>query len=134
MWKQAQYKKNYPGTSKPLNFCFVDGTGLCIDKNLGLILASYTVLPLLQKISRGNIKGLDVLSVNFMSNNCLSVNLLATVYIAMNHQYRKFETIFPEKELRGHSPNFHIHESVSDLYIPTIDLTSLLQEICGSIL
>ncbi len=25
--------------------------------------------------------------------------------------------IFPEKELCGHSPNFHIHVSVSDLYI-----------------
>jgi hypothetical protein len=32
--------------------------------------------------------------------------------------------IFPEKELRGHSPNFHIHVPVSDLYIPTIDLPS----------
>ncbi len=42
--------------------------------------------------------------------------------------------IFPEKELRGHSPNFHIHVSVSDLYIPTIDLTVLPQEICGRIL
>ncbi len=29
--------------------------------------------------------------------------------------------IFPEKELRDHSPNFHIHVSVSDLYILTID-------------
>ncbi len=37
--------------------------------------------------------------------------------------------IFPEKELRGHSPNFHYHVSVSDLYIPTIDLPILLQEI-----
>jgi hypothetical protein len=36
--------------------------------------------------------------------------------------------IFLEKELRGHSPNFHIHVSVSDLYITTIDLTILLQE------
>ncbi len=27
--------------------------------------------------------------------------------------------IFPEKELRGHSPNLHIHMSVSDLYITT---------------
>jgi hypothetical protein len=27
--------------------------------------------------------------------------------------------VFPEKELRGLSPNFHIHVSVSDLYIPT---------------
>ncbi len=32
-------------------------------------------------------------------------------------------------ELRGHSPNFHIHVSLSDLYIPTIDLPILLQEI-----
>jgi hypothetical protein len=29
--------------------------------------------------------------------------------------------IFPGKELCGHSPNFHIHVSVSDLHIPTID-------------
>jgi hypothetical protein len=42
--------------------------------------------------------------------------------------------IFPEKELRGHSPNFHIHVLVSDLYIPTMDLPILLQEICGPIL
>ncbi len=42
--------------------------------------------------------------------------------------------IFPEKELRGHSPNFHFHVSVSDLYISTIDLPILLQEMCGSIL
>ncbi len=28
--------------------------------------------------------------------------------------------IFPEEELRSHSRNFHIHVSVSDLYIPTI--------------
>ncbi len=42
--------------------------------------------------------------------------------------------IFPEKELRGHSPNFHIQVSVSDLYIPMIDLPILLQEICGPIL
>ena len=28
--------------------------------------------------------------------------------------------VFPEKELRGLSLNFHIHVSVSDLYIPTI--------------
>ncbi len=28
--------------------------------------------------------------------------------------------VFPEKELRGFSPNIHIHVSVSDLYIPRI--------------
>jgi hypothetical protein len=37
--------------------------------------------------------------------------------------------IFLEKEYRGHSVNFHIHVSVSDLYIPMIDLPILLQEI-----
>jgi hypothetical protein len=42
--------------------------------------------------------------------------------------------IFPEKEPRGHSPNFHIHVFVSDLYIPTMDLPILLQEIYGPIL
>ncbi len=41
--------------------------------------------------------------------------------------------IFPEKEVLGHSPNFHIHLSVSDAYISTIDLPILLQEICGPI-
>jgi hypothetical protein len=42
--------------------------------------------------------------------------------------------IFLEKELRGHSPNFHIHVSVSDLYISNVGLPILLQEICGRIL
>jgi hypothetical protein len=36
--------------------------------------------------------------------------------------------MFPEKELRGHSPNFHINVSVSDLDIPSIDLPILLLE------
>jgi hypothetical protein len=38
------------------------------------------------------------------------------------------QQIFPEKELRGLSPNFHNHVSVSDLYIHTIGLPNLLQE------
>ncbi len=42
--------------------------------------------------------------------------------------------IFPEKEYRGLSPNFHIHGSVSDLYISAIGLPSLLEEICRPIL
>jgi hypothetical protein len=41
--------------------------------------------------------------------------------------------IFPEKEYRGLSPNFHIHVSVSELYIPTMGLPFLLDEICGPI-
>ncbi len=39
--------------------------------------------------------------------------------------------IFPEKEYRGVSPNFHIHVSVSELYIPTMGLPFLREEICG---
>ncbi len=35
--------------------------------------------------------------------------------------------IFPDKELRGHSSNFHIHVSVSDLYIPRIGPHIFLQ-------
>jgi hypothetical protein len=35
--------------------------------------------------------------------------------------------IFPEKEYWGHSPNFHIHVSVSELYIPTVGLPFLLR-------
>jgi hypothetical protein len=36
--------------------------------------------------------------------------------------------MFPEKELRGLCPNYHIHVSVSDFYIPRIGLPILLQE------
>jgi hypothetical protein len=42
--------------------------------------------------------------------------------------------IFPGKEYRGLSPNFHIHVSVSELYIPTMGLPFLLEEKCGPIL
>ncbi len=42
--------------------------------------------------------------------------------------------IFPEKEYRGLGPNFHIHASVSHLYIPTIGPPILLEEICRPIL
>jgi hypothetical protein len=42
--------------------------------------------------------------------------------------------IFPEKEYRGLSPDFPIHVSVSELYIPTMGLPFLLEEICGPIL
>jgi hypothetical protein len=34
-----------------------------------------------------------------------------------------WKQIFLEKELHGHSPNFLIHVSVIDFYIPTIDLS-----------
>jgi hypothetical protein len=47
---------------------------------------------------------------------------------------RKLEGNIPEKEYRGLSPNFHIDVSVSELYIPTMKLPFLLEEICGPIL
>jgi hypothetical protein len=50
-------------------------------------------------------------------------------HTAKNQYRNKFETDIPRKELRGHSPIFHIHVSVSDLYIPTADLPILQQEI-----
>ncbi len=52
------------------------------------------------------------------------------LYTLQRSNTENAKQIFPEKELRCHSPNFHIPLSVSDLYIPTIDL----QEICGRIL
>jgi hypothetical protein len=49
-----------------------------------------------------------------------------------------WKQIFPEKELLGHIPNFHIHVqwwmSLSERYIPMTDLPILLQEIFGPIL
>jgi hypothetical protein len=43
---------------------------------------------------------------------------------------KKFEkhSKFKKIKLRAHSPDFHIRVSVSDLYIPTIDLPILMQE------
>jgi hypothetical protein len=62
------------------------------------------------------------------------------------HYYRLYNTIhcrdvktenskhiFPEKELRGHSPNSYVHVSVYDLCVPTIGLHILLQKIGGPI-
>jgi hypothetical protein len=44
------------------------------------------------------------------------------------HNTENSKQAFPEKELCSLSPNFHIHASLSDLYIPTIGLPILLQE------
>ncbi len=41
---------------------------------------------------------------------------------------RNFDFVFPEKELRGLSPNFHIHVSAGDLYIPVIGPPIFLQQ------
>jgi hypothetical protein len=65
----------------------------------------------------------------------LFINFLETMMATVQRtNTENSEQIFPEKELRGHRPNFHIHVSVSDLYLPTIDLPILLRERCGPIL
>jgi hypothetical protein len=52
------------------------------------------------------------------------VSLLYKLYSALQRQNTEIsKQRFPEKEYRGLSPNFHIHASVSDLYIPTIGQT-----------
>jgi hypothetical protein len=56
------------------------------------------------------------------------------IKVHCKEKFRKMKQIFPEKEYRGLSPNFHIHVSVSELYIPTMGLPLLLEEICGPIL
>jgi hypothetical protein len=38
------------------------------------------------------------------------------------HNTKNSKQILPEREFCGHSPNFHIHVSESDLYIPRIGL------------
>ncbi len=43
------------------------------------------------------------------------------------HLTENFKQIFPEMKLRGIVPIFHIHVSVSDLYIPKIGPPILLQ-------
>jgi len=41
--------------------------------------------------------------------------------------------IIPDVKLRGLGPNFYIHESVSDLYIPTIGPQTQYSKIGGRI-
>ncbi len=49
-------------------------------------------------------------------------------YMVKPHSNENPIYVFPEKELRGLSPSFHIHVSVSDLYIPRIGPHIFLQQ------
>jgi hypothetical protein len=55
----------------------------------------------------------------------LGILLVTTL---QRHNTANSKQIFPEKELRGLSPNLYIHVAVSDLYISTISLPILWQE------
>jgi hypothetical protein len=48
--------------------------------------------------------------------------------ILQRHNNENLIYVFPEKELRSLSPTFHIHVSVSDLYIPRFVLPILMQK------
>ncbi len=50
-------------------------------------------------------------------------------YTLQRTNNENLKQIIPEKELRCHSPNLHIHVSMSDLYITTVGPPILLQEI-----
>jgi hypothetical protein len=54
-------------------------------------------------------------------------NLVAVVHVLFVHCKEISIYVFPEKELRGLSPNFHIHVSVSDLFFPMIGPPIFLQ-------
>ena len=48
------------------------------------------------------------------------VYTIIIVHTLQRQNAENLKQIFPEKEYRGLSPNFHIHVSVSELYIPTM--------------
>jgi hypothetical protein len=50
-------------------------------------------------------------------------------YTLQRQNAENLKQIFPEKEYRGLSPNFHIHVSVSELYNPTMGLPVLLEDV-----
>jgi hypothetical protein len=78
----------------------------------------------------------DEVYAAFVTNKLLHPNLLMTYfsYTLQRQNTELSKQIFPEKEYRGLSPNFHIHVSESDLYIPTIGIPIWLEEICRLIL
>ncbi len=66
------------------------------------------------------------------STHTLQIHLSLTALQRQNTEISK--QIFLEKEYQGLSPNFHIHVSVSKVYIPTMGRPILLEEICRPIL
>jgi hypothetical protein len=79
----------------------------------------------------------DGLSCYFFQDLCWALTLDSSLsMLYCKEPIPKIENKYSQKrkELRGHSPTFHIHVSVSDLYIPTMDLPILLRVICGPIL
>jgi hypothetical protein len=78
-----------------------------------------------------NVTKTIIMTMNEMEESCLWAQPKTTL---QRHNTKNSKQILPERELRGRSPNFHIHVSVNSLYIPTINLPILLQEICRPLL
>jgi hypothetical protein len=58
----------------------------------------------------------------------MNIAIIYSIATLQRHHTENSKQILPEKELRGYSPNYYIHVSVSDFYIPLIGLPILLQE------
>ncbi len=80
--------------------------------------APHWIMYLVWKIERV-LKGLP----NMTKKSQHRVQFKYLWHILQRHKAENLQHIFPEKELRGLSSNFHIHVSVRDLYIPWIGLT-----------
>jgi hypothetical protein len=68
------------------------------------------------------------------SKNSIVLSGVDSQYTPQRKNTEISKQIFPEKENQGLSPYFYIHASVRDLYIPTIGMPILLEEICRPIL
>ena len=81
-----------------------------------------------------SLAGIYTYYITLLSNGCFRdwrTRCYTYVSCALQRQNTEIsKKIFPEKKC----PNFHIHASVSDLYIPTIGLPILLEEICTPLL
>ncbi len=71
---------------------------------------------------------------NYLSNGSLPEGVGSLLTALQIQNAENLKQIFPEKEYRRLSLNIHIHVSVSELYIPTMGLPVLLEEICRLIL
>jgi hypothetical protein len=74
--------------------------------------------------------GWVLLRKNFLKSDCATERTVTL----QRQNAENLKQLFPEKEYRGLSPNFHSHVSVSELNISTMGLPFLLEELCGPIL
>jgi hypothetical protein len=100
-----------------------------------LTLLGQTIAPSLLSTAAPAVTGGSGVEGSLAISAILTIIILATALLLSLYCYKRYlhcnenpihEFLF--WELRGISPNLHIHVSVSDLYIPTIDQPILLQK------